>query len=38
MIEVILEIIVYIFVEVIFQGIILRIFRGIKILGLLVLK
>lgn len=38
MIEIILEMIAYIFVEIIFQGIILRIFRGIKLSGLLLLK
>ena len=38
MFEIILEMIVYFFVEIIFQGIILGIFRGIKLIGLLALK
>ena len=38
MFEVLLEMIVYFFVEIIFQGIILGIFRGAKLVGLLTLK
>ena len=38
MFEAILELIVYIFVEIIFEGIILGFFRGVKISGLIALK
>ncbi len=38
MIEILLEMIAYFFVEIIFQGIILGIFRGIRLVGLFALK
>lgn len=38
MIEAIVELIIYFFVEVIFQGIILGIVKGVKVIGLITLK
>lgn len=38
MLELIAEMLGYIFVEIIFEGILLRLFRGVKLSGLLALK
>ncbi len=38
MMEIILEAIAYFFVEIIFQGIIMRVIRGIKSIGIIILK
>lgn len=38
MMEIMLEAIAYFFVEIIFQGIIMRVIRGIKSIGIIILK